>query len=164
LPRRAFYSFHYGADSWRAGKVRNMGVVEGLEPISDNDWETVKRGGDRAIRNWIDRQLKGRSCTIVLIGEHTAGRPWINYEIEKSWSMGKGLLGIRINRLTDQDNCKSWKGANPFRCVRVGGRKLSRIVKVHTPNGIRSKTVYGNIRGSIAGWVEDAIAAGKNYP
>jgi len=158
-----FYSFHYGADAWRAGKVRNMGVVEGLEPVSDNDWETVKKGGDRAVRDWIDGQLRGRSCTIVLIGEHTAGRPWINYEIEKSWELGKGLLGIHINRLTDQDNHKSWRGANPFRHVRVGGRRLSRIVKAHTPDGIRSKTVYGEIKEHIPAWVEDAIAIRENH-
>ena len=39
--RRTFFSFHYKPDNWRAAKVRNMGVVEGNSPVSDNDWETV---------------------------------------------------------------------------------------------------------------------------
>jgi len=39
MPRRqVFYSFHYEADAWRAAQVRNMGVVEGNQPASDNEW------------------------------------------------------------------------------------------------------------------------------
>lgn len=29
MPRKIFYSFHYQRDSWRASKIRNIGVVEG---------------------------------------------------------------------------------------------------------------------------------------
>ena len=92
MSRKAFYSFHFKPDSWRASQVRNIGVVDGNQPVSDNDWEDVKKGGDSAIQEWIDNQLAGRSCTIVLIGENTAGRKWIEYEIEKSWNDGKGSL------------------------------------------------------------------------
>jgi len=41
-------------DSWRASKVRNMGAIEGNSPVTDNDWEKVKKGGDKAIEKWID--------------------------------------------------------------------------------------------------------------
>jgi hypothetical protein len=86
MARRAFYSFHYEPDSQRASQVRNMGVVEGNKPASDNDWEEVTKKGDQSIRDWIDGQLDGKSCTIVLIGANTAGRKWIGYEIKKSWN------------------------------------------------------------------------------
>ena len=94
MARRAFYSFQYKPDNWRASQVRNMGVVDGNKPATDNDWEKVIKGGDKAIKKWIDGQLNGRSCTIVLIGKSTAGRKWIKYEIEESWNNGKGVLGI----------------------------------------------------------------------
>ena len=48
MARRAFYSFHYKQDNWRAAKVRNMGVVEGNKPATDNDWEAIKQGGGSA--------------------------------------------------------------------------------------------------------------------
>jgi hypothetical protein len=67
VPRKAFYSFHYD-DNWRAAQVRSMGVIEGNEPCSDNDWETVKGGGDPAIEKWIAEQLEGKTCAIVLVG------------------------------------------------------------------------------------------------
>ena len=101
MPRKAFYSFHYKPDNWRASQVRNMGVIEGNAPASDNDWESITRGGDAVIEKWIDGQMNGKSCSIVLIGTNTAGRKWINYEIKKSWNDKKGVMGIHIHNLKD---------------------------------------------------------------
>ena len=78
MKRKVFYSFHYKPDNWRASQVRNIGKVEGNSPASDNDWEEVTKDGDDAIQKWIDDQLKGRGCTVVLIGNKTAGRKWID--------------------------------------------------------------------------------------
>lgn len=36
MTRKVFYRFHYQRDGWRASKVRNIGVVEGSRPASDN--------------------------------------------------------------------------------------------------------------------------------
>ena len=72
--RRTFYSFHFDNDVWRAAQVRNIGVTEHDEPVSDNTWEQVKRGGDAAIQKWINDQMSTRSCLIVLIGSQTASR------------------------------------------------------------------------------------------
>ena len=120
ISRRVFFSFHYKPDSWRASQVREIGAIEGNALMSDNQWETVTRGGDVAIRRWIDGQLHGKSCAIVLIGAQTAGRKWINYEIRKAWNDGKGLLGIYIHHLLNQDREQSYKGANPFTGFTVG--------------------------------------------
>ena len=114
MARRVFYSFQNKPDNWRASQVRNIGKVEGNKPASDNDWETVTKGGDKAIQKWIDDQLNGRSCSIVLVGENTAGRKWIKYEKEKSWNDGKGLLGIYIHNLKNSAGEQSNKGKNPF--------------------------------------------------
>lgn len=74
MVRRVFFSFHYKPDNWRASQVRNIGVIEGNAAVSDNDWETITGRGDEAIRRWINEQMHGRSCAIVLIGNRTAGR------------------------------------------------------------------------------------------
>ena len=112
--RRVFYSFHFDNDAWRAAQVRNMGVTEHDEPVSDNAWENVKRGGDAAIQRWIDGQMSSRSCVVVLIGAHTASRKWVDYEIRKAWNDKKGIVGIHIHRLLNQDSQTGAKGANPF--------------------------------------------------
>ncbi|MEU3066855.1 TIR domain-containing protein [Streptomyces sp. NPDC006906] len=161
--RNAFYSFHYIPDNWRAAQVRNMGVLEGNQPASDNDWEKVKQSGNSAIKNWIDAQLRGRSCTVVLIGSGTAGRPWINYEIEKSWADGKGVVGIYIHGLQNREGRQSVKGSNPFRGLIADGVLLSATVKAYDPPFASSQYVYGHIKNNLATWVEEAIAIRQKH-
>ena len=155
--RRVFYSFHFEQDSWRAAEVRNMGVLEGKQPASDNDWENIKRREGTAIKRWIDDQLHGRTCTVVLIGQKTAERKWIKYEIERSWELNKGLVGIYIHNLKDCRQNQSIKGKNPFENIRVNPKKLSEIVKTYDPPYRTIKYVYGHIKDYIADWIEEAI-------
>jgi len=163
MARRAFYSFHYKPDNWRASQVRNMGVVEGNKPASDNDWETIKKGGDTAIKKWIDGQLNGKSVAIVLIGEKTAGRKWIKYEIKKAWEDGKGVLGIYIHNLKDKDGNQVSKGRNPFDDFTIGDKRMSSIVKAYDPPFSTSTYVYDHIKENLADWIEKAIEIRGNY-
>lgn len=96
MARKTFFSFHYKPDNWRASQVRNAGVVEGNTPVSDNDWETITKKGDDAIKRWIADQMYGRSCAIVLVGSGTAGRKWINHEIIEAWNKKMGVVGVCI--------------------------------------------------------------------
>jgi hypothetical protein len=114
IKRQIFYSFHFDNDVFRVQQIRNIGALEDNKPISANDWETVKKGGDNAIEKWIDDNMKYRSCVVVLIGEETAKRPWVKYEIKKAWQDHKGLLGIHINNLKDPKTGTCSKGTNPF--------------------------------------------------
>lgn len=165
MARRVFYSFHYIPDAWRTSQVRNIGVIEGNKPASDNDWETIKKGGDKSIQKWIDGQLNGRSCTVVLIGKDTAGRKWIDYEIEKSWNDKKGVVGIHIHSLKDANQNQTTKGKNPFEhfTMKRDNAKLSSIVKTYDPPYADSKKVYDYISQNISNWIEEAIKIRDNY-
>lgn len=163
MSRKAFYSFHYMPDCSRAAQVRNMGVLEGNSPVSDNDWETVTQGGDSAIRSWINGQLDGKSVTIVLAGAGTAGRKWIDYEIKTSWSLGKGVMGIYIHRLRNLDGYQSTRGSNPFSAFSVGQTNLASIVQCYDPPVVDSKDAYAHIKANLAIWIEEAIAIRSNY-
>jgi hypothetical protein len=164
MTRKAFYSFHYLPDAWRASTVRNIGAIEGNRPATDNDWETVKRGGDDAIKRWIADQMKGRSCTIVLVGTNTANRKWINHEIVRSWDEGMGVVGIRIHGIKNADQKTSAMGENPFDYIGYGntGKKLSSIVKCYNPGGATSQERYDWISQHLANAVEEAITIRKN--
>jgi len=164
MARRVFYSFHYKPDNWRASQVRNMGVIEGNRPCSDNDWETITKGVDERIRNWIAEQMDGKCCVVVLIGANTAGRKWINYEIIKGWDDGKGVVGIHIHGLKDKDGNVSTKGNNPFDSIGYGntGKKLSSIVKCYDPQGSNSQERYDWIKKHLANAVEEAISIRNN--
>lgn len=164
MKRQVFFSFHYQPDAWRASQVRNIGALDGNTPVSDNDWEQVKRGGNRAIERWIAAQMNYRSCTVVLVGSNTAGRKWINYEIAKSWNDGMGLVGIHIHGLEDQNGWTSSKGNNPFDFVPgpYGGR-LSSIVKCYDPPGYSGVQCYAWISDHLANAVEEAISLRNSY-
>ena len=44
MARHTFFSFHYKPDNWSAAQVRNIGMVDGNKPVTDNEWETIKKG------------------------------------------------------------------------------------------------------------------------
>ena len=164
MAHRAFYSFHYKPDNWRAATVRNIGAIEGNKPAPDNNWETITKGGDAAIKKWIADQMKGRSCTVVLVGTNTAGRKWINHEIVKSWDDDMGVVGIYIHGLHNSDKKVSSKGKNPFASVTHSktGNKLSSIVKCYDPAGSNSQERYDWIKKHLENAVAEANKIRKN--
>nr|MBP9871506.1 TIR domain-containing protein [Nitrosomonas sp.] len=137
--------------------VRNMGIVEGQPLLSDHDWEEVEKGGDKAIEKWIDDQMTGKSCIVVLIGKDTASRKWVKHEIKKAWDAKKGVVGIYIHNLKNKDGEQTTQGSNPFDNITVDGKKLSSIVNAHNPPYSVSTNVYDHIKSNIDDWVEKAI-------
>lgn len=160
--RQIFYSFHYDNDVFRVQQIRNIGALEENKPVSANDWETVKKAGDKAIEKWIDDNMKNRSCIVVLVGNETSKRKWVDYEIRKAWNEGKAVVGIFIDDLSDPRYSsqaplygKSYKGENPFDNIKLtNGGVLSSKVKCHTPPGTDT---YKFIAANIENWIEEAI-------
>lgn len=159
MARKVFFSFHYLPDNWRVSQVRNIGAIEDNKPANDNDWETITKGGDKAIEKWIDDQMSGRSCVVVLIGSSTANRKWIDHEIKKAWNAKKGIVGVNIHGLKNSVGKTSAKGTNPFDAFTLNGgkTKLSSVVKTYDPPGIDSTAVYKHIKDNLEKWIEEAI-------
>ncbi|MDI3322005.1 TIR domain-containing protein [Pinibacter soli] len=118
MARRVFFSFHYENDVWRTNIVRNSWLTkpdsETAGFIDAAEFESVKKGGDSAIKKWIDNQLVGTTVTVVLIGSETSNRDYIKYELEQSWKRGNGIIGIYIHQLKDRYGNSSLKGNNTF--------------------------------------------------
>jgi hypothetical protein len=156
IRKPTFFSFHYANDVMRVQQIRNIGALEGNEPVSPNDWEQVKRGGEASIKRWIDENMKYKQCVIVLVGSETSSRPWVRYEIEKAWNDGKPLFGIHIHNLKCPRAGTCFKGQNPFDTFNfTDGRKLSSVVKCYDPHPLYA---YMEIANNIGSWVEQAIA------
>jgi len=151
--RQVFYSFHFDNDAMRVQQIRNMGVIEGNTPVLANDWETARKtpGG---IEKWIDDNMKYRSCVVVLIGEETAKRPWVKYEIKKAWQDGKGLLGIHINNLKDPKTGTCSKGTNPFDQFTFKDNGDVKVIPCKSPS---PTDAYNDISKNIEHWIEEAI-------
>lgn len=116
MARRVFFSFHYQNDVWRANQIRNLDIVVGQAAAGFQDaslWEATKLKGDDALKKLINDGLSGTTVTVVLIGEKTAQRKWIKYEIAQSIARGNGLLGVFIHNRKDQNGNTSARGAIP---------------------------------------------------
>jgi|SRR5699024_10289831 len=156
--RQVFISFEYGKDNWRASQVKEMGKVSNSSTFSTNEWEEVKEKEDSKIKKWIDEQMSKRSCIVVLIGNSTANRKWINYEIEKAYELDKGILGVNIHGLKNKDGEQSTKGSNPFYYVRANnGERLSKYITRFDSNYISSKYIYSDIENNLEQLIENAI-------
>jgi hypothetical protein len=123
--------------------------------------EALRTQGDTAIKTWINGQLDGRTCTVVLIGSETANRPWVRYEIESSWNRGMGVLGVRIHGLKNVRGMQGARGANPFSHLTMNddGSSLADHVAVYDPPFAESTEVYQCISDNLSGWIEGAIQA-----
>lgn len=102
--------------SSRAMVVRNSWVTQTRQAAGFFDaaeFERLKRQGDAVIKAWIDRQLKGTSVTVVLVGAKTSSSRWVKYEIAKSEALGHGLLGIDVSKI------KNFAGRTSERCQKM---------------------------------------------
>ena len=119
MVRRVFFSFHYGRDVWRVNQVRHSWVTkddrEAAGFFDAAEQEEIKRATDQKIKKWINEQLHGTSVTVVLIGNETAERDWVHYEIKKSIERGNGIVGVKVHSLKDRQGSTDFSGSNPLK-------------------------------------------------
>jgi len=116
MARRVFFSFHYQRDIWRVNQIRSIPNITGCSAAGFQDaslWDEAKKKSDAAIKKLIDDGLSNTSVTVVCIGSKTAGRKYINYEIQQSIKRGNGIVGIQINHLKDKDGNTDPVGSDP---------------------------------------------------
>ena len=132
MTRRVFFSFHYQRDIWRVNQIRNIPKVTRCTAAGFQDaslWEEARKKSDAAIKKLINEGLKNTSVTVVCIGAKTAGRKYINYEIDQSLARGNGLVGIQINHLNNKDNETDNVGTDPAK-IESNSFKIYKYVDV----------------------------------
>jgi hypothetical protein len=142
--RNVYFAFHYEKDIFRANQVRNSGLLFGARSVGFADrslWEKAKTKGTKALEELILDGLDGTSATVVLIGEETAGRDWVNFEIEASYERNNALVGVRIHHLIDHMGRASRQGRIPDLLKQIGA-------PIH---------VWDKIPHDLGEWVEEAV-------
>lgn len=123
MARRVFFSFHYQRDIWRVNQIRNIPEIIGTAAAGFKDaslWEEAKKKGDETIKRMIREGLNNTSVTVVFIGQATAGRKFINYEIEQSIERGNGIVGIQIHELKNHKGETDGVGTTPPQIQKAG--------------------------------------------
>ena len=130
MSRRVFFSFHYQRDVWRINQIRSIPNITGCAAAGFQDaslWEDAKKKGNANIKRMIDNALYNTSVTIVFIGNQTANRKYVNYEIEQSIARGNGVVGIQIHHLMNHYGQSDQPGVTP-KLILEHGFKVYRYV------------------------------------
>lgn len=117
--RRIYFAFHYqDVIDFRANVVRKSGAVTDNDTFIDGSlWEEAKKKSPLALKRLINSGLENTSATCVLIGSETFLRPWVRYELFKSFERGNGLFGVHINSIQDKHRRIYRQGQNPFSSI-----------------------------------------------
>jgi hypothetical protein len=116
MARRVYFAFHFERDIWRANIVRNCNVVLGRDEagfFDHSEYEEAKRKSAEAIRRLIREKISGTSVTVVLVGQETWLREWVQFEIEESLKNNNGLVGVHIHLIPDAQRDISLPGYPP---------------------------------------------------
>jgi hypothetical protein len=95
--RRVFVSYHHGGDRgyydlFYRTFCGQFDVVQDNSPerrIDSDDAEYV-------LRRLRENHISGSSCTIVLVGQETFGRRYVDWEIEATLDKQHGLIGVPL--------------------------------------------------------------------
>ena len=124
MANRVFFSFHYqDVIDFRANVVRNHWVAKPDRVAAGfydaSIWEETKRQGAVALKRLINSGLENTSNTCVLIGSNTYSRPWVRYELLKSFKRNNHLFGVHINGIKGKDGQTKDLGPNPLEYLGV---------------------------------------------
>jgi hypothetical protein len=106
-------------------------------------WESAQKRGDTALKRLINSGLEGTSTTCILIGSQTYARPWVTYEIMKSFKRGNSIFATHTNSITGKDKRTKPHGPNPLHYLGV----------TFSDRGLTA-TLHDKINGKWIGYAE----------
>lgn len=100
IRRNVFVSYHHGGDQDYYDSL-SINMDSRLQLITDNSLERKidSSNFDYIMRLIREYHLYGSSCTVVLCGENTWRRKYVDWEIEASLEQQMGLVGIWLPTL-----------------------------------------------------------------
>jgi hypothetical protein len=158
MARRVYFGFDYeDVSDFRANGVRNhWRTKEHRNAAGFFDaslWEKTVSQGDLAVKRLINRGLQGTSVTCILVGSETYRRPWVRYEILKSFKKGSDILAVHINSIACKNQNTKPSGPDPLDYVAVAFSDSGLTATLYEKIGGRWKPYY-EIGGSATYMIE----------
>ncbi|TGN00309.1 TIR domain-containing protein [Leptospira dzoumogneensis] len=154
MAKRVFFSFHYkDVQDFRANVVRQHWLTkpdrEAAGFYDASIWESAKKQGSVALKRLINQGLDNTSVTCVLIGTETYDRPWVRYELLKSFKKGNSIVGVHINSIKGKDGYTKYQGVNPLEFIGVTFSKTGKTATLWEKKG-GDWVEYNEIDGSAS--------------
>ncbi len=101
MGRKVFVSYSHRLDQGAADDFRSIFAEERDAFIDKSIREDIGQSGNETIKVRLSALIRDASVTVILIGQDTGGRSWVDWEIYNSLRKGSqnernGLLGVRI--------------------------------------------------------------------
>lgn len=151
-----FFMFDTDGDLSRARKLTATDDVKVAAEPPIADYANMVDQSDDEIRFWIDAQLAATSCLVVLIGQNTANQRWVKYAIGMARQLELPMIGVAIDKLTDDGGNQGVVGPNPFTNAGMSARAISAL-EIYEPPFTTSSFARAHIRYGLPEWVETAI-------
>lgn len=154
MAKRVYFGFHYqDVIDFRANVVRNHWLTKPHQEVAGffdaSLWEEAQNKGDISLKRLINSGLEGTSTTCILIGSETYARPWVRYEILKSFKRGNSMLAVHINSIAGKNRLTKYLGPDPLLHVGVTFSESGLTATLHE-KGNGKWYEYGEIDGSAS--------------
>lgn len=148
---------HHGKDDYEVQRLRRLmdrhgytlrnSSIDSTKPNNAESENHIKYNLLRPGINWA-------GSVIVLIGEETHSRWWVNWEIEQAQKLGTRVIGVYINGLQQENpplpeafiNCANalvgWTGNNIIDAIE------GKINNFQNPNGTPKPNIWGSFRST----------------
>lgn len=111
VSRRHVFISHHHADDQAVNNMTDMLSRNGYEIRNSSirakpaNQERLDKGlvRDNTIKRLLRMKMNWASTVIVLIGKHTAQRPWVDWEINQAKRQGKRIIGVYERGGTEND-------------------------------------------------------------
>lgn len=97
VKHKIFVSFYHAGDQAYYDSF-SRSFHDTYEVVTDNSLERAidSDDADYVMRRIREKHIKGTSCTIVLVGEHTHGRKYVDWEIKATLDKEHALIGVQL--------------------------------------------------------------------
>ena len=170
MARRTFFSFHYNADVQRAQVVKNSWVTREREDAGFFDssaFEKAERTNEDTLKAFLNKAMEGSSVVCALIGNDTASRRWVRYEIQRGVWDARGILAVRIHTISHFTKGTTTAGVNPLALlgVHVEATTTGKSVRLIERTSPSASWVYSSdLTKVLPKWVYGDIPSVGSHP
>jgi hypothetical protein len=97
MPHSVFISYVYEEKRYKdkvAGWIEGQRL--GSDVVATSERADVRQHGDEEIRRHLRPLIQGAAVVLVLVGDTTHSRKWIDYEVAVAQSLHKVIIPVRI--------------------------------------------------------------------
>ena len=141
---------HYGEDEASLDslkeRLKNSGCDVCNSSVEKKDYRPYKLS-DATIARYLRKCIRWAGTFIVMIGEHTHERPWVNYEIRQAYLQGKNIVGVYMHGCKDKVELpEAYKryGGSP-----IGWNSLEKLTGIIEGNVVPPEAPDGTASGPI---------------